>query len=452
MLLFQIFEQTGNLLNYISILIIINFLLKYKGKRMVLGFVVSFIYLYGVRTIIKDLSSQGNPAYLYFFSINLLIIIFIMYNGTWLKKIMTFAVVYFIMAFSEGLAYLSGLFVSHLKYNFAQMGLMELLNYNMQENVYFHNMLINISLLIPWIIMSILYVIWRKFFDKNWINENWWLVVTPIYQLVLILAFYTFTDSISEIGVFVSFLMVLFSIVINIAIAYFIHGMYHKSSIEKELDTLHKQRQTELRYYELATDNIEQMRKVRHDFGNQLQVIYQLLEDGDAGGDVRKLLDESYENLHKNVLKRYCENSVINAILVTKIKSANEKNIEIDCECTLPEEINIELLDLCSLFGNLLDNAIEAVEKIESDSGKNRHIRFRSGLKAGFLLINISNPYITPPIIEKGRFVTSKRNKENHGYGIKLIEQIAAKYQGEVKIDTDNGLFTVAVTMETNFN
>jgi len=446
-----IYSVFGYMISYATFLTIVNFMLRYKGKRMVLGFIVSFFYFFLTSFLIQFITAPDNPLYMVSLFINMLLIILIMYNGSWKRKLLTFICAYGIIGISEIIAYFIGFAVARIKFNLYPHNIIDLAFYNVSEDIQFHNIIINISYLFPWIIMSMTYVIWRKFINRNWINVNWLLIIIPIYQMVLITAFLIFADSTTELEEYVCFFLVLFGIIINIAIAYLIQGIYRKNAVERELASLSRQREVELKYYELASENVEKMRAVRHDFGNQLQVIYQMLSDGVGQEEVKNLLDESYENLRTQTLTRYCDNQIVNAVLVTKIASANMQNIKVECETSIPEELGISQLDLCSIFGNLLDNAIEACEKITDiylEDDRSRFIRIKSGILGGFLVIKIRNTFAKVPIIKEGQIVTSKADKHKHGLGLRLLEQIAEKYEGVSDIKVDGEMFEVVMKVK----
>jgi len=450
-LLLLIYYVFGYIVTYAVFVIITNFMLKYKWKRMALGFIVSFVYFCGTSILIQLATEPGNPLFMIVQVINMLIIIFVMYSGTWKRKLLAFICAYGILGFSEITAYLIGVEMAKIKFNLYSQNAIELAFHNIHEDNLFHEFLINIGHLFPWIIMSIAYIIWRKFINRNWINVNWLLLIVPVYQIVLLFALLIFTDNITEFEVYVSFILVVFGILINITIAYLIHGMYRKASIENELSSLNRKRQVELKYYELASHNVEQMRAVRHDFGNQLQVIYQMLSDGVAQDEVKNLLDESYKNLRAQTLIRYCDNQIVNAVLVTKIASANLLNIKVECETSIPEELGITQLDLCSIFGNLLDNAIEACEKMtdfSKEDSRSRFIHVKSGILGGYLAVKVRNTFANPPLIKNGQIVTNKKDKTKHGLGLKLVEQIAKKYEGVMDIKVDEDMFEVVLKVK----
>ena len=103
----------------------------------------------------------------------------------------------------------------------------------------------------------------------------------------------------------------------------------------------------------------------------------------------------------------------------------------------------LEVMDLCSVFGNALDNAIESVERL-SDTEK-RLIRLAVYVQNGLLMIRTDNYFETPLQKNGDEFETTKADKTSHGYGIKSIRYVAGKYGGSVSIGTEDGWFSLKV-------
>ncbi len=94
--------------------------------------------------------------------------------------------------------------------------------------------------------------------------------------------------------------------------------------------------------------------------------------------------------------------------------------------------------DIISLFSNALDNAFEAVSALDPDM-REVHLTIKDTL--GMLYIEVQNPYSTEIIMQNGIPVTSKADKQYHGFGLRSIRQTTEKYGGTMTILTDNGWF-----------
>jgi sensor histidine kinase regulating citrate/malate metabolism len=96
-------------------------------------------------------------------------------------------------------------------------------------------------------------------------------------------------------------------------------------------------------------------------------------------------------------------------------------------------------------LGNALDNSIEANEKIEDIS--RRYINVIMNPYKDYLFIEISNPSIFNPIGEDGKLRTTKKDKENHGFGIKSIKQVVEKYDGMLNYEYQDGQFILNIML-----
>lgn len=300
--------------------------------------------------------------------------------------------------------------------------------------------------LIFFVVYMIVFVLWRGFADHFWMREYLLYIIVPLYQLSLILVYYSSCKALERLELTTGILLAVFSLVIDFSLVYLVNGMLQKLQVEKELAALYTQRSTEQKYVEIAERNMEEIEAIRQNMGNQLKAIYDLAGSGDSREKIREMLDFSSDHLKGSSPMRYCGNSVVNAILTIKSQSAREKDIAMESECSIPEEIGIEMIDLCSLFTNLIDNAIEACEKVAEK--EKRSLSVRAGLRGGYLTVKVENTYAQAPVKEKGRILTSKQDKDNHGYGLKLVEDIAKKYNGNVEITTKEEVFRVVASLE----
>lgn len=301
--------------------------------------------------------------------------------------------------------------------------------------------------LIFFVVYMIVFVLWRGLADHFWMREYLLYIIVPLYQLILILIYYSSCKALDKIELTTGILLAVFSLVIDFSLVYLVNGMLQKLRVEKELAALYTQRSTEQKYVEIAEQNLEEIEAIRQDMGDRLKAIYDLAGSGDSREKIREMLDFSSDHLKSSAIRRHCENSVVNAILTIKLQSAREKDIAMESECSIPEEMGIEMIDLCSLFTNLIDNAIEACEKIAEK--EKRSLSVRAGLRGGYLTVKVENTYAQAPVKEKGRILTSKQDKDNHGYGLKLVEDIVKKYNGNMEITTREEVFKVVASLET---
>lgn len=122
----------------------------------------------------------------------------------------------------------------------------------------------------------------------------------------------------------------------------------------------------------------------------------------------------------------YSANPVVNAILKVKSIKAKEKEIPMQVTSLLPQRVSVDIGDMGVLYGNLLDNAIEAAMAVEQEK---RYVHVESKFQEGRLLLSIKN---SKPSGTSSYQQTSKKDKIKHGRGIRSVRKVAEKYGGEL--------------------
>mgnify|MGYP000832615365 FL=1 len=135
----------------------------------------------------------------------------------------------------------------------------------------------------------------------------------------------------------------------------------------------------------------------------------------------------------------------VDYVLSQKISIAEKQQIKVAINVEYPKDCKIEPVDLCTILTNLLDNAIEGA--VKSPEYTRRKISITIRRIHQFILIRISNSAIEPPVLRNGRLITTKRNREYHGWGMKSVRSAAEKYNGTVEYSYTDLMFTVSVML-----
>ncbi|PRY75393.1 sensor histidine kinase [Alkalibacterium olivapovliticus] len=204
----------------------------------------------------------------------------------------------------------------------------------------------------------------------------------------------------------------------------------------------YKIQEQELDQYAVEVETIySQMRGIRHDYRNHLQVMNTLM------GDRRFEELDAYIKQLSNELNQVdtiiqTGNTMIDAIVNTKLTSAKNKGIELYATAIAPKELTVQHVDLAVILGNLLNNAIEATSR-EAKSGEEQFIRLYVAPMKGTLYISVTNTMAENP---KPSFLSLKRVNKR-GYGLSRIDQAVDKYQGIVNRKWEDGIFATEVTL-----
>lgn len=139
----------------------------------------------------------------------------------------------------------------------------------------------------------------------------------------------------------------------------------------------------------------------------------------------------------------HCTNKIVDAILYNKILMCKHAGIKVNSAIYLPEQINMNDIDLISLYTNLFDNAIEACQHVKEQE---KVIIVQSRVIHNHLVITIKNSY--NPVFIKPHFFTTKKDNIHHGFGMKIITMIVKKYHGTLIIDKDKSLIEFQITLK----
>lgn len=191
--------------------------------------------------------------------------------------------------------------------------------------------------------------------------------------------------------------------------------------------------------YMVTKNTIEAVNRKYHDLRHIIRGIDSMQDLEQIKGYMRNLEDEikDYEAICST------GNRTLDVILSERMRLCKRKGIEMHVRVDGQHWQHIHDADLATIFGNALDNAVESVEKIE-DSSK-RLIDVRARLVNQMLIARFENPYVHVLERKQNRFVTTKHDKLNHGFGLQSIELTVKKYQGDMDIKTGGGTFILTV-------
>ena len=186
--------------------------------------------------------------------------------------------------------------------------------------------------------------------------------------------------------------------------------------------------------YEAAKQNMERINIRYHDLKKR-RIMAMSAEEAQK-------VDEELKNLHKLY---YTGNEVVDITLSEKAELCAQAGIQFICSADGSRLNGIKPYHIYSLLGNAIDNAIESLRSVEDEDKK--VIRLEIFGRGNMSVIRIANYLANPPKMVDGMPVTTKPDKENHGFGLKSIKNIAEEYGGMVRIRTDNHEFMLVVAI-----
>ena len=192
--------------------------------------------------------------------------------------------------------------------------------------------------------------------------------------------------------------------------------------------------------YRSIFDNLDRQKKRAHEFDNQLAAIKGMLEQGNI-----KELEEYVNLLNEKKPKEQpiidTNHVIVNAILNTKYVEMRDKDILFVMKINDLSGLTIRDDDLVVLLSNLLNNAIEACEQ-----AKEKVVKMKFVIEDNQIILSVKNSIAELPTQVDGKIVTSKTDHpEEHGIGLKNVEEVVEKYNGGYVIDFDNELFSISM-------
>jgi sensor histidine kinase regulating citrate/malate metabolism len=197
----------------------------------------------------------------------------------------------------------------------------------------------------------------------------------------------------------------------------------------------------ELKLNEDMVNITDKLRKLRHDMNNHIGLIKTLVHT-ERYDELEEYINQIYEDVEIANELVISGNRTVAVLINAKKALAKSKNIEFSSMITILD-LNMQSKDICTLLGNILDNAIEAAEK---SLGK-KYIDLMIQKTEEGCVISCENSIGTRPVVKKGKFVTWKDNTFNHGIGTENMKDIVTKYKGQLYFDYDDEAFNVRVDM-----
>lgn len=184
------------------------------------------------------------------------------------------------------------------------------------------------------------------------------------------------------------------------------------------------------------------IRKIRHDFKDSLNVVHTLIAEqkSDSAG---KYIEGIIDTLNGTEIFIRTNNDIVNAVVNAKLSAAKSFGIDVICLSSANFD-GIDDLDLCRLLSNMLENAITACMNSNSDK-KQIYLKFSSDNYN--YTFNLKNTIDKSVISQNPMLNTTKNNKDEHGYGTKIIKDIAEKYKGRCDFYEESGYFCCNVIL-----
>lgn len=293
-----------------------------------------------------------------------------------------------------------------------------------------------IAIAIRIVSLIIIYEVFKNF--KYKIKANDCAVLSTVFMIgfaALMFSVYNVLNLSKIPHILIFFSLTIFILIFLIVFLYSKNTMFLREQEQKDKMQI-AQLQQQFAYYQEKLKDEEKVRSVYHDMKNHLLVLQRQINSPETAEMVEKLQSQvaMYEDYE------HTGNDILDIILKEKSETAREKHIALSVTADLNGVDFIEPLDVSTIFGNGLDNAIEASEKLPEEQ---RAILVKAGRVQNFFSVLIENSCLQNREYTKQR--TTKSDDFLHGFGISNMRKAAEKYDGQLTIKCENEKFTLKI-------
>jgi len=297
--------------------------------------------------------------------------------------------------------------------------------------------------------LLIIAIIWKRkelLLQKNFSKLGIMILFVAIH--IVITMFYYMDTSVLD-NVRHQIVQTILQALLYIALVFNYFNSLHTVKLMKSEENL-RQLETEMEhnymYYTLADEKFTEISQLRHDILNQIQTVQHMLSVGEGEQAAKEIMDNIEEQLVSTKTVRFCRNPIINAVLTIKMNAVRANKIDTDIILEDCDNLPFDNYEVCSLFANLYDNAVEACQKLEED--KDRFIEMRSGVKNGYFVLKIRNSCLEMKEFKNDKLPKTDKDSKEHGYGTRIIESITKKYDGNFTMHYENEIMQAVVALK----
>ena len=276
--------------------------------------------------------------------------------------------------------------------------------------------------------------------DAHSFNGFWWAALATAVAINL----FAIAIRVDATGNAINFSFTLIN-TISILLVFYLHHSISEVSENKAKSILHEK---ESEYYlvqcQLMQESVEQIKTIRHDMKMHLAAAMNYTAN-DRAKEATDYLRGLLGDIGESEVVSNSGNIAFDSIINFKLNKAKSENIKLDTTLLIPTTTNIEVSDIVTILGNLLDNALEAVAKVED-----KLIRLTVQSSKGNLVIKADNTF-DGVVKYKNRkdeaeiIIATRKDAGDHGHGLKSIRRSVEKYNGTVDITHDDNIFSVTV-------
>lgn len=297
--------------------------------------------------------------------------------------------------------------------------------------------------------MVVLFIMWRtkaKAYSLKKVSNVIAFVAIPLLaMMILYITMYVMILTNFQSNIIILLSIICVSMIVIAGIVWFMIARINKDNEIKTKLLLSEQKANLYKQNIISSNSqIETIKLLKHDMKNNISCIDALIEEEnyDEAHNICHSLTNKYTSIGTIV---NTENYLLNAVLNVEIEKAKSYEIPVKLSITNDLKMFKNSSDIISLIGNILDNAISYLSK---NKVKNNEINFSTGYEGSYSVIKCRNNILDSVLFNNPSLKTDKKDKDNHGKGITIINSIAHKYNGDVIIKERNKEFIITVILD----
>lgn len=297
--------------------------------------------------------------------------------------------------------------------------------------------------------MVVLFIMWQtkaKAYSLKKVSNVIAFVAIPLLaMMILYITMYVMILTNFQSNIIILLSIICVSMIIIAGIVWFMIARINKDNEIKTKLLLSEQKANLYKQNIISSNSqIETIKLLKHDIKNNISCIDALIEEEnyDEAHNICHSLTNKYTSIGTIV---NTENYLLNAVLNVEIEKAKSYGISVKLSITNDLKMFKNSSDIISLIGNILDNAISYLSK---NKVKNNEINFSTGYEGSYSVIKCRNNILDSVLFNNPSLKTDKKDKDNHGKGITIINSIAHKYNGDVIIKERNKEFIITVILD----
>ena len=297
--------------------------------------------------------------------------------------------------------------------------------------------------------MVVLFIMWRtkaKAYSLKKVSNVIAFVAIPLLaMMILYITMYVMILTNFQSNIIILLSIICVSMIVIAGIVWFMIARINKDNEIKTKLLLSEQKANLYKQNIISSNSqIETIKLLKHDMKNNISCIDALIEEEnyDEAHNICHSLTNKYTSIGTIV---NTENYLLNAVLNVEIEKAKSYGIPVKLSITNDLKMFKNSSDIISLIGNILDNAISYLSK---NKVKNNEINFSTGYEDSYSVIKCRNNILDSVLFNNPSLKTDKKDKDNHGKGITIINSIAHKYNGDVIIKERNKEFIITVILD----